>query len=264
MAFDIKALVSGSGQEEQGSGFVSVSAPEIVSMQQGLGKMTATLEATSGEDNPYVKEFKKINAEMNETLLNSLDMSGYDASGEPSTSTGGKVSSNTNIPSDTLGKIRLAETGTSKGKYGIMGDVGDGAGISVGAYQMNEKSGKAQKLAKRMGFGSIHDKGFKSALNTDAGRKAQDSLFIEEYSAKPLAYAKKYGIKDKKTLGFMLDTHMNGGLDSVVKRAEKLGGVNMKNLIQARRNRYASLISSNPEKFGKFKNTWNNRVNLWV
>jgi len=155
-------------------------------------------------------------------------------------------------------KIRQAEGNN----YGAYADIGDDAGISVGAYQFTEKSGMAQRLAKELGFKSIRDKGFKEAITTSAGRAAQDKLY-GTYTKRPLEIGKQYGL-DEHTTGFLIDTNVNGGLSSVLNRAKKMkGGVNLKNLKQARIDRYNYLIKKNPAKFSKFKNGWMNRVNEW-
>lgn len=170
----------------------------------------------------------------------------------------------TNVPDDTIGKIRLAETGSAKGKYDTVGEVGDGAGLSIGAYQFTEKSGQAKKLANMLGFNDVRNPEFHKSLSTPIGKKAQDDLFVSQYKGKPDQYAKQYGIKDPKTYGFMLDTNLNGGLDDVMKRASEMeGGIILSNLIKARGDRYNTLIEQNPKQFGKFRDTWNDRLSLW-
>jgi hypothetical protein len=171
--------------------------------------------------------------------------------------------SSNNNSSNVLDLIRLAETGSKSGNYGAYGDIGDGAGLSIGTYQFTEKSGLAQELAKRLGYNDIRDKNFKQILNTDIGKKAQDQLFYEKFQKPVESIAKQYGISDPKTIGFMVDTNLNGGLDSVLKRAQQKGGINLNNLIEARRDRYNYLISKNPQKFGQFRNGWMSRLNLW-
>lgn len=155
-------------------------------------------------------------------------------------------------------KIRFAEGND----YGAFKDIGDGAGISVGAYQFTEKSGQAQALAKALGFKSIHDKGFKEALTTDKGKQAQDKLY-NTYTRRPRELGKKYNL-DENTIGFLIDTNVNGGLNSVVDTASKMsGGITLENLKKARLKRYDTLIKKNPSKYAKYKKGWYNRVNNW-
>lgn len=155
-------------------------------------------------------------------------------------------------------KIRKAEGNN----YAAFADIGDGAGISVGAYQFTEKSGMAGNLAKEMGFKSIKDPGFREALNTPKGKAAQDKLY-GTYTRRPQELGRKYNL-DNNTVGFLIDTNINGGLNDVVKRASTMnGGLNISNLKKARLDRYASLIKGNPSKYGKFKKGWENRVNDW-
>ena len=168
-------------------------------------------------------------------------------------------SMNKNTNTDNVAnKIKKAEGND----YGAYADIKDGAGVSVGAYQFTEKSGMAQQLARSLGFKSIRDKGFKEALSTDAGIKAQDKLY-STYTKEPNRLAKKYGL-DENTTGFLIDTNVNGGLQNVVSRALKMkGGLTLDNLKKARKDRYAYLIKKNPKKFKKFEKGWNRRVDEW-
>ena len=155
-------------------------------------------------------------------------------------------------------KIRGAEGND----YSAYGDIGDGAGKSIGAYQFTEKSGMAQQLAKDLGFKSVNDAGFKEALGTQSGRAAQDKLY-QTYTRRPQEIANKYGVKDPNVLGFLIDTNVNGGLGSVAEAALKRGGLTMDNLKGARMDRYNRLARENPAKFGKYLKGWTNRINNW-
>ena len=159
----------------------------------------------------------------------------------------------------TAKKIRSSEANNDYGKYG---DIGDDAGISVGAYQFTEKSGMAQRLAKDMGYKSIRSKGFKEELNTPKGKKAQDKLY-STYTRRPKELAEKYGIENQDIIGFMIDTNINGGLSSVVGSAVKKGGLTMGNLKSSRRERYKRLAKDNPRKYAKYLKGWLKRVDEW-
>jgi len=207
----------------------------------------------------------KINLLKEIEQLNNLYLNNIAKQNEPYQDNPGiyEPSSIDGVDKATLEKIFQAEGGKKNGNYGMYGDIGDGAGLSIGAYQFTEKSGKAQKLAKMLGFKSIKDQGFKEALATPQGVKAQDELFFNDFLRLPKKYKEKYNIQDPKVYGFMIDTNLNGGLSSVINRAKKKGGLTLENLIQARKERYYDLIANNPNKFKKFEKGWMNRLKLW-
>ena len=155
-----------------------------------------------------------------------------------------------------------------EGNYNTIGDIGDGAGLSVGAYQMTEKSGGAQQLAKKLGiknYSKLNTTQRQSALagviNTPYGRRTQDDLVQNKYFKPAQRAASKYGVTDRKAIDFLIDTNVNGGMQNVISRAKKLGGLSLGNLKKARLDRYAYLIKKNPKKYAQYKNGWVNRVN---
>ncbi len=159
----------------------------------------------------------------------------------------------------------LASIRKSEGEWDTVGDIGDGAGLSVGAYQMTEKSGGAQQLAKRLGISNYSKLSrnqrateFKSRLATDEGKKIQTQLAKDRYFTKPKKLATKLGISDPKVISFMIDTHLNGGLDSVIRRAK--GDYSLENMKKARKARYKYLASSKPRRFSKYLKGWLDRV----
>ena len=160
---------------------------------------------------------------------------------------------------NTAEKIRGSE---SNGNYSTYGDIGDDAGISVGAYQFTEKSGMAQKLAENLGYKSIRSNGFKEELGTEKGKNAQDKLY-STYTRRPKELAEKYGIENEDVIGFMVDTNINGGLSSVVESSIKKGGLTMTNLKESRKERYKRLAKSNPKKYAKYLKGWMKRVDEW-
>ena len=163
---------------------------------------------------------------------------------------------------------QLAALRKREGKYDSVGDIGDGAGLSVGAYQFTEKSGRVQQLTKQLGISNYGrlNRGQRTAalgrvINTPTGRRAQDDLIKAQYFAPAQKVAARYGVKDPKAIEFIVDTNVNGGMHNVIKRAKGMGGLSLANLKRARLDRYDSLIRKNPGKYGKFKKGWANRVN---
>ena len=164
-----------------------------------------------------------------------------------------------------LGSLRNRE-----GNYDTIDDIGDGAGLSIGAYQFTEKSGNAQKLAAQLGiknYSSLSAKDRQSALSkvvgTPQGRQAQDRLVMDQYFKPAQDKAAKYGVTDPKVIEFLVDTNVNGGMNNVISRANKMGGLTMDNLKSARMDRYKNLVNKNPDKYGKFLAGWTNRVNTF-
>jgi len=147
----------------------------------------------------------------------------------------------------------------SGGDYTTYGDIGDGAGITAGKYQFTEESGSLGKVAKELGFDSVKAKGFKEALGTEEGMQVQDKVYTELYAKPAIAKAKELGITEPKAVSFLIDTHLNGGLDSVLKSAK--GDYSLDNLIKVRQSRYERLARKKDKK--KFLKGWSNRMNDW-
>jgi len=146
-----------------------------------------------------------------------------------------------------------------EGNYGTIGDIGDGAGLSVGAYQFTEKSGQAQQLAKNLGLQSVKQL-TPQILASPQGRRAQDDLVLSKYATPAKRVAKKHKISDPKAVEFLIDTNVNGGMQNVISRAKKKGGLTLANLKAARKDRYAHLAKTNPKKYKQFLKGWYNRV----
>lgn len=153
----------------------------------------------------------------------------------------------------------LAGLRKREGNYDTLGDIGDGAGISVGAYQFTEKSGQAQELAKRLGLKSVN-KLTPKLLASPIGRKAQDNLAVHQYVNPARKAAKRNKVTDSKAIEFLIDTNLNGGMQNVINRAKKKGGLTLANLKAARKDRYAALVKENPKKYKQFIKGWNDRV----
>ena len=158
----------------------------------------------------------------------------------------------------------LAQIRKHEGNYDTMGDIGDGAGISVGAYQFTEKSGRAQELAKRLGVKSVKDL-TPELLRSDWGVRTQDELVKEKYFAPAQKSAARHGITDKAAINFLVDTNINGGMANVINRAKKMpGGATLANLKLARKARYRKLARDKPKKFAKYLKGWLRRVDSFV
>jgi hypothetical protein len=154
-----------------------------------------------------------------------------------------------------------------EGNYDTIGDIGDGAGLSVGAYQFTEKSGSAQKLAKKLGINnydklspSQRQSALAGVIDTPYGRRMQDNLVKQQYFRPAQRAAQRYGVTDPKAVEFLVDTNVNGGMQNVINRAKKMGGLSLDNLKKARLARYAYLIKKNPKKYAQYKDGWTNRV----
>ena len=159
--------------------------------------------------------------------------------------------------------IRKHEVGNPN-RWGVFENIGDGAGITLGAYQFTEKSGKAQKLAHRLGFKSIYDQGFRKALSSPEGIAQQHRLFKETFYDPAKRIADLNGVRDPRAVAFLIDTNLNGGLKSVINRAKRKGGLTLQNLVAARNDRYRYLAHSNPRKYGKFLKGWIRRSNSFL
>ena len=157
----------------------------------------------------------------------------------------------------------LAQIRKHEGKYDTLGDIGDGAGLSAGAYQFTEKSGSANQLARNLGLKSAKDL-TPAILGSPRGRKAQDQLVMQRYFKPAQNAANKYGVKDPRAVDFLIDTNINGGMANVISRAKKMGGLTLNNLKAARKARYKSLATKNPKKYRKYLKGWLNRVDSFV
>ena len=163
-------------------------------------------------------------------------------------------------------KIRFNETGTSKGKYDTVGDIGDNAGLSIGAYQFTEKSGSATKLLNSLGIkrGNYkNDKEYKNAIkvaiSSKQGIQAQEDLFHTMYEKSVLDYAKRKGITDQNTIDFLIDTKVNGGYLDIITKAKKNNNYTLEGYKKLRTDRYNRLVKSNPNN-QQFAKGWADRV----
>ena len=182
----------------------------------------------------------------------------------------------------TLEHIRKEETGSAEGKYGTAGDIGDGAGVSYGAYQFTEKSGNLKKYVERIvkltndPVGQqILDKfkgnmygGNKAELIdylkktgvTDAGKSVQDGMFKEMFLDPAKKLAASYNITDPAAISQVIDHGVNAGLGGAKRMLGRAGGkVTPQDIANARKMDYNAIASSNPSK-QKYMKTWTRRV----
>ena len=182
----------------------------------------------------------------------------------------------------TLSHIRKHETGSAAGKYATTGDIGDGAGISFGAYQLTEKSGNLKEYVKRLvaitndpvgreildEFGDTMFNGSKKKLisylketgDTNAGRYVQDSMYKELFLDPAKKLASQFGITDKASISQIVDHSVNAGLGGAKRMIQRAAGnYSPENIARARKEDYNSLIQSNPA-LSKYRNNWYGRV----
>ena len=156
---------------------------------------------------------------------------------------------------DALNSLKKRE-----GKYDTIGDIGDGAGLSIGAYQFTEKSGGALQLAKKLGLKSVSEL-TPELLRSQQGRRAQDELVLSKYFKPAERAAARHNVTDPKAIEFLVDTNVNGGMSNVISRAKKMkGGLTLANLKKARKARYRKLYADNPKRWGEFIKGWLARV----
>lgn len=182
----------------------------------------------------------------------------------------------------TLNHIRKQETGSTTGKYGLAGDIGDGAGISFGTYQFTEKSGNLKEYLTRLvaltndpvgqnylsKFEGNNYTGIKAGLikylketgDTPAGRYVQDLLYKELFLDPAKQLAASYGITNPASISQIIDHSVNAGLGGAKRVLYKAAGnYTPENIAKARKIDYMTLIRGN-EKLGKYQKTWFNRV----
>ncbi len=192
------------------------------------------------------------------------------------------VSSVMNFGKDFLsnisGFIHKAETGKAAGDYAAAKDIGDGAGISFGSYQLTEKSGgikaflnemsksgdaKATELAKQFNKGGTAFGGNKSELTaylkstgaSDKGKKIQDKLYSEKYLKPALELAKSKGITDKAAIAQIVDHSVNAGVGGAKRMLNNTNGTSAEDVANARKKDYRSL-----KNYGKYGKGWESRV----
>ena len=179
---------------------------------------------------------------------------------------------------DIAGFIHKSETGKSEGDYGAAKDIGDGAGISFGAYQMTEKSGgiksfldkmaadgdtKAAELSKQFNASGNSFGGNKADLTSylkeagvsEKGKAAQDEIYTKKYLEPALRLAEKKGVTDKAAIAQIVDHSVNAGVGGAERMLNKSKGSTADDIANARREDYRSL--GNYDKYGK---GWNNRI----
>lgn len=189
-----------------------------------------------------------------------------------------KFEASGNFVQDVAKHIFKAETGNTEGGYSAAKDIGDGAGISFGAYQLTEKSGGIDKYLKAMaGQGDATAialsqqmqggmfKGDKSKLtsylktsgDTEQGRAAQDKIFSNDYLAPALNIAQKNNVTDKAAIAQIIDHTVNAGVGGANRMVNKAGGdFSAEGIANARKKDYSGL-----KNFGKYGKGWTNRVN---
>lgn len=167
-------------------------------------------------------------------------------------------------------KILFSETGSPDGNYSALKDIGDGAGLSGGAFQFTEKSGNLQKISKVLGLNpdsyknrGEYKKALSTALGSDLGKKVQDQFFQKEFVAPVDAYMKRKGINDPRIRGFLIDTRINGGYLDNIETAKKNNDYSYPSYIKARSDRYNRLINQNPALYKQFEDGWNERLDRW-
>lgn len=180
--------------------------------------------------------------------------------------------------SDITGFIHKSETGKREGDYGAAKDIGDGAGISFGAYQMTEKSGgikafldkmaadgdtKAAELSKQFNAKGNAFGGNKADLTSylkeagasDKGKAVQDDIYAKKYLEPALKLAEKKGITDKAAIAQIVDHSVNAGVGGAERMLNKADGTSADDIANARKKDYQSL--GNYDKYGK---AWEARV----
>ncbi len=157
-----------------------------------------------------------------------------------------------------------------EGKYGTVGDIGDGAGISFGAYQLTRAS--LQAFVKRMDEvgvpGAFHCRPtprgsacltwLKAVSTTDESKKIQDEIFVNMYYEPAMKIAKKFGITDPKAQLHVIDHAVNagnGGAKRMLSRTQK--GADSATVASARIKDYESL-----KNWGRYKKSWTRRVRI--
>jgi hypothetical protein len=169
---------------------------------------------------------------------------------------------------DVNASVMSAETGKAEGDYAVVGDIGDGAGLSFGAHQLTEKSGGIAKfLAKMTKSGDTRAasaaKGTKGELaqylvevgNTPAGKQAQEAIYNDDYALPALELAKEHGITDSAAIAQMIDHSVNAGLGGAARMLEKAEGNDAQAIAAARKEDYSGL-----NNFDKYGGSWFNRV----
>ena len=179
---------------------------------------------------------------------------------------------------NTKQKVIFGETGgkhTDHG-YGIVGHVGDKAGLTGGAYQFTEKSGHLQNVAKLLGLQpktkykseKAYINALSNAMTTDVGKAIQDKYFqkhfvnsVDDYIKRKRAQNKIQGTPEQinHIRDFLVDTKVNGGYLNVIKRAKRNGDYTIDGYKQDRIDRYNWLVKKEPYK-KKFLNGWLDRV----
>jgi hypothetical protein len=177
--------------------------------------------------------------------------------------------------------LHLAETGKAKGGYNTAGDIGDGAGISFGAYQLTEKSGGIQNYLKKMaesgdeqaaamkdnfkdgrfsGNKSDLEKYLKESGGTDKGKAAQDEIYKKKYLDPALKLAEKNNITDKAAIAQIVDHSVNAGIGGAERMVKNRKGDSAGDLADSRKQDYEKIIAGNPAKFERYRTNWMGRV----
>jgi hypothetical protein len=176
--------------------------------------------------------------------------------------------------------LHKEETGKASGDYGAAKDIGDGAGISFGAYQLTEKSGGIQSYLKKMAdsgdkqaatmkdnFGKGGFQGDKAELakylkesgGTEGGKKAQDEIYKQKYLDPALKLAEKKGITDKGAIAQIVDHAVNAGVGGAERMINKSKGGSAEDMANARKTDYNDIMAKNPDK-EKYRKNWMGRV----
>jgi len=189
--------------------------------------------------------------------------------------------------------IKASETSKPGGNYAEAKDIKDGAGISYGAYQFTENSGKLIKFLKIAGEENDEAKSFskqfknhgstfiglkygKNGLltflkefgNTEKGQQLQDEFYNDEFLKPAFNLIDKHEITDKFAIAQITDHYLNAGSKGAIQliaRIERAGGdFSEKSIIMHRENHYLAIVAGKNRKEAgqgdKFKKGWLNRV----
>lgn len=182
---------------------------------------------------------------------------------------------------DIASHIHKSETGKTTGNYSAAKDIGDGAGISFGSYQLTEKSGGVKEYITQMAkqgdqqainFSSMFAKngayiGDKQKLQsylqasggTEKGKATQDKIYSEKYLQPAMKLAASKGITDKAAIAQIVDHAVNAGVGGASRMLKNAKGTSAIDVANARKQDYNAVIARDPSK-AKFKKGWDARV----
>lgn len=167
----------------------------------------------------------------------------------------------------------------SKGRYNISGDIGDGAGISFGAYQITEKSGGLKSFVKKLSkskspyaneaqkvlgnFKGSSYKGDRKRFNAwlkkvggeQVAKEIQDKIYYNKYYTPAMKLAKKHGITETKAVTQIIDHTLNAGSGGARAMLRKARGTSSEDIAKARVAHYKTLGG-----YPKYKKSWEGRV----